>query len=150
MVAGGMIGRAIQDAGAAWEKASAATAQGVKITVNEHNILKAAGIIEAEARRLQVEIGSIVDDLYVKPMGGDPVSEEAATVLNEKFRTGDESYVGRVRQRVTMLEELANQLKEAAKTYGYTENEIRSQFDAALQDALAAGQGPRRGAWRDM
>jgi hypothetical protein len=148
-MAAGMIGRAIHDAGMAWQEASAATAQGVKITVNEHNIVKAAAIIEAEAQRFQKEITAIADDLYVKPMGGDPVSAEAARVLTEKFQKGEGSYVGRCEQRVQMLAELANQLKEAAKTYGFTEDEVKSQFSTALQDALT-DETPRRGAWRDI
>ena len=146
MPASGHIAKAMFDAGKAWDEANAASAHGVKISVNQHNIVKAAAIIQAEADRFGDEMRSIAADLRVQAMGGDPVSEEAARVLNFKFRDAKDSYVRRCSERAEMLQRLADQLREAAKTYQLTEEQITTQFEQALHDAKTADDPPRRGA----
>jgi uncharacterized protein YukE len=141
----GFMARAVLEAGRALHEANMSAGQGFKIAVNEHNILKAAGIIAAEAQRFRAEINDIAQQLFVGRLGADPVSAEAARVLNIKFLDGPESYVGRCRQRAEMLEELAEQLKKSAESYRMTEDHIESQLRAALTDALTEDDAPNRG-----
>jgi hypothetical protein len=42
--------------------------------------------------------------------------------------TDDDSYVGRIAAYVKSLENLSGQLKESAKNYGFTEDEITTVF----------------------
>jgi hypothetical protein len=113
--------------------------EGIKITVDQHNILQAARIIEAEAAHFEKQLLARAEDLIVRPMGGDPVSEQAAQVLTYKFRDAPDSYVNRCREYATMLHDLAEQLGESAQTYGFTEGQVRTQFDAAT---LEGGSRP--------
>ena len=105
--------------------------QGVRLTVNPDNVLEAARIVEIEAVHFRAQVMARAEHLKVQPMGGDPVSKEAARVLTNKLIDGPDSYVKRCLQYADMLERLARQLGESAKTYGYAEDVITSQFDAA-------------------
>jgi hypothetical protein len=106
-------------------------AQGVKLTVDQNNILEAVRIIETEAAHFEAQVKARAERLKVHAMGGDPVSKEAARVLTEKLLDGPDSYVKRCLQYVRMLEDLAIQLGESARTYGYSEEAIAAQFNAA-------------------
>ena len=106
-------------------------AEGVTISVDQDNILEAARIIEAEAVHFERQVKAREPYLYVYRMGGDPVSEEAARVLTEKFVKARDSYATRCLEYAVMLHKLAASLCESARSYGYTDECIRAQFDAA-------------------
>jgi len=103
---------------------------GLKIAVNQDNILQAARIIESEAEHLEAQVNSRVKYMTVHAMGGDPVSKEVARVLNNKLILDDDSYLRRCMDYATMLHNLARQLGESARTYGFTEEVITARFDA--------------------
>ncbi|HET8643579.1 MAG TPA: hypothetical protein VFM37_16705 [Pseudonocardiaceae bacterium] len=108
---------------------------GIKLRVDQHNVMQAARIVQAEAERFRARIEAGRDGLEVFPVGGDPVSVEAARVLNEKFWSSEDSYYERCLEYSDMLRGLAHQLGQAAMTYGNTEDEVRSMFEAAASDA---------------
>ena len=111
---------------------------GIKLKVDQNNVMQAARIVMAEAERFRTQVEARRAGLKVYPVGGDPVSKEAARVLNQKFWGSPDSYLERCIDYADMLEQLARQLGEAAKTYGHTEEQIRIMFDAAARDAGAA------------
>lgn len=110
-------------------------AEGVKITVDQDNILQAARIIETEAQLLQRVIDARANGMRVHPMGGDPVSGEVARVLTYKFRAAPDSYIERCREYAKMLHQLAAQLYESARTYGHGEDVISAELRAAAEMA---------------
>ena len=107
---------------------------GLSFRVHEGNVMEAARIVMAEAERFRRRIESHRAGLRVYPMGGDPVSREAARVLNEKFSGASDSYLERYIDYAEMLEQLARQIGEAARTYGRTEEQITDVFEAAARD----------------
>lgn len=108
--------------------------EGIKLSVDQDNILEAARIIESEAAHFEAQVKVRAESMEVQAMGGDPVSREAARVLTEKLLTNSDSYVHRCLDYVRMLHNLARQLGESAKTYGHTEDMIKAQFDTATRE----------------
>jgi len=142
-----MISSAMSEVGGTLSRAS----QGIKIAVDQDNILQAARIIEAEAVHLRRKVEARWDALQVHSMGGDPVSGEAAEVLTGKLRDEENSYYNRCLQYAAMLESLATQLVAAAQTYGYTEAETAALFNGAKLEGEARPldlTGPRHGGRR--
>ena len=111
---------------------------GIKLRVDQHNVMQAARLVMEEAERFRATTKERRMGLAVRPVGGDPVSREAARVLNEKFWAGPNSYYARCLDYADMLERLARQLGEAARTYGATEEEISAMFEGAARDADGA------------
>jgi len=109
---------------------------GLKIAVNQDNILQAARIIESEAEHFKKQVVTRADDMRVYEMGGDPVSAEVARVLTRKFVLDEQSYVNRCLDYAAMLKNLAWQLCRSAQTYGFNEEEVRAQFVAAEQEGM--------------
>ncbi len=97
-------------------------------TVNQHNILAAARIIETQADALFQTWKSARRDMNIVPPGSDDVSKLIAPAWNERLVTGDDSYSRRVSDYITGLKKLAVQLGDTAKAYGYTEDEISAAF----------------------
>lgn len=124
------LGAIVSDAGGALRRAS----EGVKITVDQDNIMAAARIIEAEAAHFRRQVLARAQDMAVTAMGGDPVSREVALVLTGKLVANADSYVNRCLDYATMLHTLAESLTEAARTYGFTEDQVRAQFTAATME----------------
>lgn len=124
--------------------------QGVRLKVDENNVMQAARIVEAEALRFKAKVRSYYGDLRVRAPGGDPVSIEAERVLNAKFTEAEDSYYQRFLDYAAMLHELADQLGKTARTYGFTESQVGDQFSAATHDVEVVRARPagRLGAMR--
>jgi hypothetical protein len=123
----GDFGRGINEA---FRQVDAAT-QGVSsgtFTVNQHNVLAAARIIEAQADALRDRWKTARKDMYVVAPGSDDVSTRIAPAWNDRLIDDDDSYANRVRDYIAGLKKLAVQLGDTAKSYGYTEDEIESAF----------------------
>lgn len=99
---------------------------GVKLRVDQHNVMQAARLVADESAELRLRLKARLDGLVVDPVGGDPVSAEAARVLNLKFWDSPDSYYRRCLEYADMLETLARQLAESARTYGHNEDQIES------------------------
>jgi hypothetical protein len=107
---------------------------GIKLKVDEHNVEQAARLVRDEATRFRDQLEGRRLGLRVYPVGGDPVSEEAAKVLNWKFAEGQDSYFIRCKEYADMLDRLAEQLDQAAATYRETEERNRAIFDSAARE----------------
>ncbi len=129
----GFLGAIVSDASGALRRAS----EGIKITVDQDNIMQAARIIESEAAHFEKQVLARAREMEVLPMGGDPVSEEVSRVLTDKLVMAEDSYANRCLQYATMLHTLARSLGESARTYGITEEAATAQFNAAR----AEGEG---------
>jgi PE family len=109
---------------------------GIKLRVDEHNVAGAARLVREEAARFRAKLNAREGGLRVRPVGGDPVSEEAAKVLNWKFTEGPDSYFMRCQEYADMLDRLAEQLDQAAATYRETEERNRAAFDSAARELM--------------
>jgi len=112
------------------------TGGGGKVTVNKDNVLQVAKLFQDAAQQMEDRIYKRAQQMRTEPAMGDPVSEDMAAVMNDKF-VGDrpDSYISRGRQFVDVLYDTAAELKKTAQTYGYTEEDITKalQGPASIQ-----------------
>src|SRR5205807_8207744 len=103
---------------------SAVPQTAASITVNSGNVLQAAKIINdvlnAEGRDIQQNLAR----LSIAPPAQDVVSVQAAQQWNARLVTDPDSYANRVNQYLQSLQQVADNLKTTALTYGYTEQQI--------------------------
>jgi hypothetical protein len=99
-----------------------------KIKVNHDNVLAAAKIIQAQIDSLSDVMRNRVDDLSIVPAGNDRVSIEAANAWNDRLLGADDSYSKRVVMYVESLQKLVVQLRDSAKQYGFSEEDIAASF----------------------
>jgi hypothetical protein len=97
-------------------------------TVTKDNVLAAGHIIEAQANALQDIWKEHVRKLIIEPPGADDVSTRMAKAWNDRLYNDDDSYRNRIKDYIVGLKKLAVQLGDAAKTYGYTEDQIAAAF----------------------
>lgn len=115
---------------AALQKAELATrgiASGT-FTVNSDNVLAAGRIIESQANALFDLWKDGAKNLRIQAPGEDDVSVRMAEAWNDRLVDDEDSYKNRVKDYVIGLRKLAVQLGDAAKTYGYSEDEISAAF----------------------
>lgn len=98
--------------------------------VNKDNVLKAGAIIQDQAVLLRQALTRAQYTLQVHVDSGTAgeVSANIAALWNRRLTTDKDSYAGRIAEYVDSLDRLAVQLKESAKQYGYTEEEITTVF----------------------
>lgn len=123
----GDFGRGINEAFRQVDAANQGVSSGT-FTVNQHNILAAARIIDSQASALLERLKGAQRDLRIEPPGGDDVSTRIAPAWNDRLVLDDDSYARRVEDYVTGLKRLAEQLGDTAKSYGYTEDQIQAAF----------------------
>lgn len=109
---------------------------GITLRVDQHNVVDAARLVRDEAARFRDQLYARQEGLQVFPVGGDPVSEEAARALNEEFTLAPDSYFERCRDYAKMLDRLAEQLDQAAATYRETEENNRAMFGSPAQELM--------------
>ena len=127
MYLAGDIGRGIN---AAFKQVNEAT-QGISsgtFTVSKDNVLAAARIIDSQADVLQRLWTKRSRALRVEPPGDDDVSTRMAMAWNDVLFEDDDSYRNRIRDYIVGLRKLAVQLGDAAKAYGFSEDEISAAF----------------------
>ncbi|MFI6098573.1 hypothetical protein ACIA8G_23710 [Lentzea sp. NPDC051213] len=98
--------------------------------VDKDNVLKAGTVIQDQADVLKRALISAQRKLevHVNADSAGVVSANIAALWNRRLTTDEDSYVGRIVQYVESLENLAIQLKESAKQYGFTDEEITTVF----------------------
>lgn len=98
--------------------------------VNKDNVLKAGAVIQDQASLLSQAVARARYTLRVHVDGqtAGEVSANIAALWNRRLTTDDDSYLGRIEKYVESLDHLAAQLKESAKQYGFTEEEITTVF----------------------
>lgn len=104
---------------------------GQQITVTPENVLAARRIIGEAAEDAKHKLRNLRTELAVTPAAKDDISTAAATVWNRNLIMGPESHFERLHAYVQHVEQLANQLGEAAKQYGFTDEEIAASFKSA-------------------
>lgn len=97
-------------------------------TVNKDNVLAAGRIIESQADTLFDLWKSRSRDLRVLPPGEDSVSQAMAQAWNDRLYEDEDSYRSRIQDYILGLRKLGVQLGDAAKAYGYSEEEISAAF----------------------
>jgi hypothetical protein len=123
----GDFGRGINEAFRQVDAANQGVSSGT-FTVNQHNILAAARIIDSQADALRDRWKVARKDLVVEAPGTDDVSTRIAPAWNDRLVDDDDSYANRVREYILGLKKLAVQLADTAKSYGYTEDQIEAAF----------------------
>lgn len=123
----GDFGRGINEAFSQVEKAARGVTSGT-FTVNQHNVLAAARIIEIQADALRRTWRDARRDMRIDPPGSDDVSTRIAPAWNDRLLAAEDSYANRVLEYITSLKKLAVQLGDTAKAYGYTEEQIEAAF----------------------
>ncbi len=124
----GDFGRGINEAFRQVEQATQGVTSGT-FTVNQHNVIAAAKIIETQADALFERLKSAPRRaLFVEAPGNDDISQRIAPAWNDRLVEDDDSYANRVRDYIKSLKKLAVQLGDTAKAYGYTEDQIEAAF----------------------
>ncbi|MDI2028539.1 hypothetical protein QFW96_07945 [Saccharopolyspora sp. TS4A08] len=98
------------------------------ITVNEDNVLEVRKTILSAAEDARERLYGLAASLQVTPPGDDEVSKHAATTWTAYLLGNQDSHFNRLMQYVDNVEKLGEQLGEAAKQYGYTDEEISASF----------------------
>ncbi|MFL6125764.1 hypothetical protein [Actinophytocola sp.] len=127
MYLAGDIASGVEAAFTKVNKATSAITSGT-FTVTKDNVLAAGRIIESQADALQLVWRHRGRDLRVEPPGKDDVSVRMAKAWNDVLVDDNDSYYNRIRDYIVGLKKLAVQLGDAAKTYGYTEDQIATAF----------------------
>ena len=99
-----------------------------KIKVNHDNVLAAAKIIQTQVDALFDVLRLRGEELPVVPAGNDRVSIEVANAWNDRLIGADDSYASRVALYVESLQKLVTQLRDSAKQYGFSEEDIATSF----------------------
>ncbi|AOS66172.1 hypothetical protein [Actinoalloteichus hymeniacidonis] len=100
----------------------------VDIEVSEETVLGVRSVLLAEAERLRGGLIHLHRELNVEPMGGDPVSLEAAPIWTGRLAVDQDSYWQRCWDYMESLRQAGEELTQIALTYGYTEEEISNSF----------------------
>lgn len=99
--------------------------------VNQDNVLQAHAAALHAADRVRGVLESNGRDMRLEAMGTDPVSIEAAAAFTSRLQ----KYVMFGWNYVNELERLAGSLREAALTYGYTDDEVARGFPSSASRA---------------
>ncbi|SMC94052.1 hypothetical protein [Kibdelosporangium aridum] len=102
--------------------------------VNHDNVLAAAKIIQTQIDALNGSIREHGPALFVEASADDPVSRDAAEAWNHRLAGADDSYLARIQAYQESLLKLIVQLKESAKTYGFSEQDIEASFGGVVVD----------------
>lgn len=96
------------------------------MAVTPSNVLQVHHALQAESDRLSAKLKLHQPALRVGEAGKDPVSGPAAAVFNAKIA----SLVDGCWAYIHALSEAAENLRATARGYGYTEEQIKTSFDA--------------------
>ncbi|MET9228700.1 hypothetical protein [Lentzea sp. NPDC003310] len=104
-----------------------------KFEVNKDNVLKAGAAIQDCATALKDKLDLVSDDLKISASENTDgkVGADIAAAWNSRLVGGPDTYAGRVDGYVKALQRLSDQLREAAKQYGISEEEITTTFGPA-------------------
>ncbi|PKW19614.1 hypothetical protein [Saccharopolyspora spinosa] len=101
---------------------------GQTITVNKDNVLEVRKIILSAAEDAQFKLFSLAHNLAVGAPAYDEISATAAAVWTANLLGNPDSHYARLMQYVDNVFELGRQLEDAAKQYGFTDDEIVASF----------------------
>jgi hypothetical protein len=110
-------------------------AAGPVFVVSRDEVLAKHAALLAEADDFRLFLERVWDQLFMTPMGGDPVSHDVAHVVTDRIRDAEDSYFNVCQQWVDNLYRTAEALAETARQYGYTDEEIAASFSGRAQSA---------------
>lgn len=99
--------------------------------VDQDNVLQAHAAVLSAADKLRDVVRSHGRDMRLEAMGNDPVSVDAAAAFTHRLQ----KYVEFATTYTIELERVAAALRDAALTYGYTDDDIARGFPAATTSA---------------
>ncbi len=105
-----------------------APAAGPPIEVTPDDVLVKGEKLMAEVADLQRFLKEVRSDLRMDPCGGDPVSRDVAAAVTHRTLDGEDSYVAAFETWIQNLRDTAEGLKQAAREYGFTEEQIEASF----------------------
>ncbi|MFC7340830.1 hypothetical protein [Saccharopolyspora griseoalba] len=108
-------------------------AGGQTITVTEDNVLEVRRTILSAAEEALHRLQSIAPGLQVTPPATDEVSRSAAAYWTAKLVGAEDSHFQRLLQYVDDVIALGEQVGEAARQYGHTDEEIQASFQLRRQ-----------------
>ncbi|WP_156093609.1 hypothetical protein [Lentzea aerocolonigenes] len=95
--------------------------------VDKDTVMQAGRIIHDQWMLLRDAYGRTVPKLRIVSMDG-KVTSDVVNAWNDRLVFHDDSYANRIMQYMKALESLSDQLKESAKQYGFTDEEIMTTF----------------------
>jgi hypothetical protein len=110
-------------------------AAGRAFEVSRDEVLAKHAALVAEADDFRLFLERVWDQLFMTPMGGDPVSQDVARAVTDRIRDAEDSYFNVCQQWVDNLYRTAEALAETARQYGYTDEEIAASFNGSAQSA---------------
>lgn len=128
---GGPIGAAVGLLGRATAALDSLGGQSTqKFEVNRGTILKAGLAIHDQAKRLESKLVEVNRDLLIPANTSvdGRVGADIAGAWNSRLMGSPDTYAGRVESYIKSLKGLSDQLREAAKQYDFTEEEITTTF----------------------
>ncbi|MFD5824580.1 hypothetical protein [Lentzea sp. NPDC060358] len=128
-LAGGALAGAVgafQAASAVMDKLSAGPST-QQFHVEKDTVLKAGKVIHDQLLLLKDALGRTSAKLRIVSMDG-KVTSDVVNAWNDRLVFSEDSYVNRIQQYMKALEGLSDQLRESAKQYGYTDEEIMNSF----------------------
>ncbi|MBK0867504.1 hypothetical protein INP57_11840 [Saccharopolyspora sp. HNM0986] len=103
---------------------------GQQITVTPENVLAARKAILAAAEDARNKLVAKQTDLSVRSPARDDISVAASATWTANLMGDPDSHYNRLMSYVLQVEQLGHRLGEAAKQYGYTDEEIAASFQA--------------------
>lgn len=113
----------------------AASLDHLGMQVNPENVLQIRTALLAEAERLADMLRVHSWELRVRAPAPDPVSEAAEATLNPKI----DRLAAQFQAYVDALKNAGGVLEATARTYGYTEQQVKDSFDPAKQGSGLEG-----------
>jgi hypothetical protein len=108
------------------------------MNVTPENVLQARAVILAEAESFMDHLrnGLLMPGIpLVGLCGGDPISRDAQELFTEKIREGA---VAPVQLYIRRLQDVADNLAETARAYGFSEQRIADSFAPGVEPASRA------------
>lgn len=103
--------------------------------VTPENVLQVRAGVLAAAIELRDGVQDLADGMLMEPCGGDPVSADVARAVNYRTVHAENSYINIGFAHAEEGFRTADELAEAARTYGYSEEQIQSSFRGGALDA---------------
>lgn len=133
--AGGAVGKAVGDMFMAEKRLNdtmaAGPGSGQKFEVTEETVLQAGKLIHDQAAVLRDAFDAAIANLTVQLNDADEVNIDIANAWNSRLVDGPESYAGRIEQYIVSLNGLVAQLRDTARQYKFTEDEVTAALGAA-------------------
>ncbi|MEU6266775.1 hypothetical protein [Saccharopolyspora shandongensis] len=102
---------------------------GQTITVNKDNVLEVRKVILLAADEAHQKLRALQPSLVLYAPAGDEISKTSTSVWTANLVGNPDSHFARLLQYVENVFDLGRQLEEAAKQYGYTDDEIAASFN---------------------